>query len=56
LPERELLWQRSIVLDQVLQSDKPQLVPGFQNKEPTPYTFNEMPDFDLDNFVTSWDR
>ena len=54
--ERELLWQRFIPLDGLLQTDSPQLVPGFQNKEPTPYIFNEMPDWDVDDFVISWDK
>ena len=52
--ERELLWQRFLPLDSALQTDSPQLVPGFQNKEPTPYIFNEMPPFDIDDFVASW--
>ena len=53
-PERKLLWQRFLPLDSALQTDSPQLVPGFQNKEPTPYIFNEMPAFDIDDFVASW--
>ena len=52
--ERKLLWQRFLPLDSALQTDSPQLVPGFQNKEPTPYIFNEMPAFDIDDFVASW--
>lgn len=52
--ERELLWQRFLPLDSTLQTDSPQLVPGFQNKEPTPYIFNEMPAFGIDDFVASW--
>ena len=53
-PERKLLWKRFLLLDSTLQADSPQLVPGFQNKEPTPYIFNEMPAFDIDDFVESW--
>ena len=53
--ERELLWQRFVHLDGLLQTHSPQLVPGFQNKEPTRYIFNEMPDFDVNDFVASWD-
>ena len=37
-----------------LQVDEPNLVPGFQEREPTTYNFNEMPAMDVNEFVASW--
>ncbi len=52
--ERELLWSRFESLDQRLQSDEEQFVPGFQSV-PMRYYFEMMPErLDVDSFVADW--
>lgn len=53
--ELETLWGRFVPLDAKLQSDTKEYVPGFQSG-PMKYYFNEMPtDFDVEDFIASWD-
>ena len=53
--ELETLWGRFAPLDTKLQSDTEQYVPGFQSG-PMKYYFNKMPsNFDIEDFVASWD-
>mgnify|MGYP002840636828 CR=1 FL=1 len=52
--ERAALWRRFAAFDRALQLDEPNLVPGFQEREPTTYNFNEMPAMDVDEFVAGW--
>ena len=55
-PEQiETLWNRFAPLDAKLQSDTEQFLPGFQSA-PMRYYFYEMPsDFNLEDFIASWD-
>ena len=51
------LWQRFEPLDEALQADEPQYLPGFLAREPSRYRFYDLPtDFGLDQFVAGWDR
>ena len=52
--EGEKLWQQFEPFDRSLCVDKPYLIPGFQNKEPSPYNFNETSKMDVDAFIASW--
>jgi ectoine hydroxylase-related dioxygenase (phytanoyl-CoA dioxygenase family) len=52
--EIETLWQRFSELDQAIQSEGEQFVPGFQSG-PMKYNFNDMPpNFGLSEFMASW--
>ena len=49
------LWERFVALDKRLKSDTEQFVPGFQSG-PMSYCFEEMPaNFDVEDFIASWD-
>ena len=53
--EADVLQQRFAALDAKLQAEKEHFVPGFQS-QPMRYFFNEMSEnFDLDDFIASWD-
>jgi ectoine hydroxylase-related dioxygenase (phytanoyl-CoA dioxygenase family) len=52
--QAELLWQRFVIFDRLLQVDEPYLIPGFQTKEPSTYNFNEMPAMNVEQFIASW--
>ena len=53
--EAETLWGRFATLDAKLLSETEQYVPGFQSG-PMRYFFNEMPsNFDVEDFIASWD-
>ncbi len=53
--EADILWQRFKTLDAKLQAETEQFVPGFQSG-PMRYFFEEMPDdFDVEDFIASWD-
>lgn len=49
------LWRRFEPLDAVLQVDDEQFIPGFQ-ATPMYYSFEEMPDYSVEDFVKSWKR
>ena len=54
--ELDTLWGRFITLDEKIQSREEQYLPGFQSG-PMRYFFEEMPtDFDVDDFIASWER
>ena len=54
--ELEMLWQRFQVLDFKLQADTEQYESLFQSG-PMKYYFYEMPaDFDVDDFISSWEQ
>ena len=52
--ELDIIWQRFSALDAALQSETDQFLPGYHSG-PTNYYFEEMPDFDLGDFIASWD-
>lgn len=53
--ELDILWQRFAILDKKLQSDTEQYTPGFQSGR-MKYFFNELPkDFEVEDFIASWD-
>lgn len=53
--EIETLWERFATLDARLQSHEEQYTPGFQSG-PMRYFFEEMPgDFDVEDFIASWE-
>ena len=52
--EAEVLWTRFKPVDDIMQSDRNQLLPGFQGRE-TRYHFEEVPsELTLDNWYASW--
>ena len=52
--EAEVLWTRFKPVDDIMQSDRDQLLPGFQGRE-TRYHFEEVPsELTLDNWYASW--
>ena len=51
--EMDTLWSRFKPLDERLQAEDEQFTPGFQSK-PMHYTFEEMPDYTVEDFVASW--
>ena len=54
--EAELLIRRFASLDAKLQTKTEQFVPGFQSG-PTRYRFEDMPsDFEVDDFIASWNQ
>ena len=54
MAESDLLWRRFAVMDDRLKSDEDQYVPGFQTG-PTKYIFYEMPaNFEVEDFIASW--
>ncbi|MCZ6678048.1 MAG: phytanoyl-CoA dioxygenase family protein [Candidatus Poribacteria bacterium] len=54
--ETDTLWRRFAVMDDRLKSDTDQYVPGFQTG-PTKYIFHEMPaNFEVEDFIASWDK
>ena len=53
--EASLLWERFKPLDALLKTDEELYLPGFQSG-PMHYYFNEMPaDFDVADFIETWD-
>ena len=56
MKEADVLWERFEKLDALLQADEEHLSPGFQGM-PNRYHFNQMPaDFNVEDFIVSWDR
>ena len=54
--EADLLCQRFEPLDRKLQADSEQYVPGFQ-AGPMQYVYNDMPaNFEVEDFIASWDE
>ena len=53
--ESKVLWERFETLDARLQAQEEHYAPGFQSG-PMRYNFNEMPDFDVDDFVANWNK
>ncbi len=53
--ERDILWGRFATLDETIQSHKEEYIPGFQSG-PMRYLFEEMPtNFDVEDFIASWE-
>ena len=53
--EIETLWHRFTPLDEALQADELQDIPGFQIPAPSKYRLNELPeDYGLDKFIADW--
>jgi hypothetical protein len=53
--ERDILWERFRTLDETIQSHKEEYIPGFQSG-PMRYSFEEMPtNFDVEDFIASWE-
>ena len=53
--EAKQLWGKFGQLDRQLRSDEDQFVPGYQNRQPMPYYFEEMaPNFGVEEFIASW--
>ena len=51
----QTLWQRFAALDQALQTDREQYLPGLQIPGPSRYRLYDLPpDFGLREFVASW--
>ena len=54
--EAKTLWRRFEPLDALLQMDEEHFVPGFQQRSPMRYHFNDMPkDYTASDFIASWD-
>ncbi len=55
--EIQMLWKRFAPLDEALQADEEQYIPGFLARSPSRYRFYDLPkDFDIDPFVASWEN
>ena len=53
--EIETLWERFRPLDEAIKSHKEEFIPGFQSG-PMHYSFEEMPaNFDVEDFIASWE-
>ena len=53
--EAKTLWQRFEPLDALLQMDEEHFVPGFQQRSPMRYHFNDMPEgYTTADFTASW--
>jgi hypothetical protein len=53
--EAETLWQRFEPLDTLLKMEEEHFVPGFQQRTPMRYHFNDMPPgYTTPDFIASW--